>query len=44
MAAPPALLQLANLLSQLRERLDKAVRNEDYETAADLRDQIRKLE
>jgi protein arginine kinase activator len=31
-------------LTQLRERLDKAVRNEEYENAAELRDRIRQLE
>jgi len=40
---PAETKQLAEL-SQLRQELEKAVRNEDYERAAELRDKIKPLE
>ena len=40
---PAETRQLAEL-SQLRQELEKAVRNEDYERAAELRDKIKPLE
>jgi protein-arginine kinase activator protein McsA len=35
---------VTNQLDKLRSELQKAVENEDYERAADLRDQIKKIE
>jgi len=43
-APPPELLEEGSLLSELRERLRRAVAQEEFETAARIRDQIRDLE
>ena len=40
----PALLERDAALGELRERLQQAIRSEEFETAATLRDQIRTLE
>jgi protein arginine kinase activator len=43
-APPPDLLHEVTALGELRERLRRAIAQEEFETAAQLRDQIRGLE